>query len=230
MSTHAVKKIDDLEAVYGGAFKRARAELGVESFGMQIIDMPANYEGYPEHDHSEDGQEEVYLALRGAGEIEIEGERFPLDEDHIARVGPGVKRKVWPGETGVRILSSAARPATSMRHPRSPGSASPTRWQARSKTPSATAPVTLLVAGADGDRHPRVARIGRVLPRAKAQREDRATGIADQLLMAAAVAEAGSPAGLDAGHSQTLSARRLAPSSSRLVTSTCTPVPITSHR
>ncbi len=104
MSTHAVKKIDDLEAVYGGAFKRARAELGVESFGMQIIDMPANYEGYPEHDHSEDGQEEVYLALRGAGEIEIENERFPLDQDHITRVGPGVKRKVWPGETGVRVL------------------------------------------------------------------------------------------------------------------------------
>ena len=97
MSTHAVKKIDDMEAIYGGAFKRARAELGVESFGMQIIDMPPNYDGYPEHDHGEDGQEEVYLTLRGGGEIEIEGERFPLDEDHVARVGPGIKRKVWPG-------------------------------------------------------------------------------------------------------------------------------------
>jgi len=104
MSTHAVKKIDDMEGIYGGAFKRARAELGVESFGMQIIDMPPNYDGYPEHDHSEDGQEEVYLTLRGSGEIEIEGERFPLDEDHVARVGPGVKRKVWPGEGGIRIL------------------------------------------------------------------------------------------------------------------------------
>ena len=34
MSTHTVKKIDEMEAVYLGAFKRARAELGVESFGM----------------------------------------------------------------------------------------------------------------------------------------------------------------------------------------------------
>ena len=92
-----MKKIDEMEAVYGGAFKRARAELGVESFGMQIIDLPPNYENYPEHDHEQDGQEEVYVALRGGGEIEIEGERFPLDQDHIARVGPGVKRKVWPG-------------------------------------------------------------------------------------------------------------------------------------
>jgi mannose-6-phosphate isomerase-like protein (cupin superfamily) len=104
MAGHAVKKIDEMEAIYLGAFKRARAELGVESFGVQVIDMPPNYENYPEHDHSEDGQEEVYLALRGGGEIEIEGERFPLDPDHMARVASGVKRKVWPGGDGVRLL------------------------------------------------------------------------------------------------------------------------------
>jgi len=104
MAGHAVKKIDEMEAVYGGAFKRVRAELGVESFGIQIIDMPAGFDGYPEHDHSQDGQEEVYLALRGGGEIEIEGERSPLDTDHIARVGSGVKRKVWPGPEGIRLL------------------------------------------------------------------------------------------------------------------------------
>ena len=89
MSSYAVKNIDEMEAVYRGAFKRARAELGVESFGMQIIDMPANYENYPEHDHAHDNQEEVFLVMRGGGEIEIEGERFPLDGDHIARVGAG---------------------------------------------------------------------------------------------------------------------------------------------
>lgn len=104
MSTYAVKRIDEMEAIYGGAFKRARAELGVESFGMQIIDMPPNYDGYPVHDHEQDGQEEVYLTLSGSGEIEIEGERYPLDADHVARVGPGVTRKVWPGDAGIRIL------------------------------------------------------------------------------------------------------------------------------
>jgi mannose-6-phosphate isomerase-like protein (cupin superfamily) len=104
MAGHTVKKIDDMEAIYGGAFKRARAELGVESFGMQIIDMPPNFENYPEHDHEQDGQEEVYVTLSGSGELEIEGERFPLDADHVARVGPGISRKVWPGEAGIRIL------------------------------------------------------------------------------------------------------------------------------
>jgi mannose-6-phosphate isomerase-like protein (cupin superfamily) len=104
MSEYAVKRIDEMEAVFQGAFKRARAELGVESFGMQIIDMPPNYDNYPEHDHGEDGQEEVYIALRGGGELEIEGERFQLDDDHVARVGPGVKRKLWPGDDGIRVL------------------------------------------------------------------------------------------------------------------------------
>jgi len=105
MSTYSVKKIDDMEAVFRGAFKRARAELGVESFGMQVIDLPPNYENYPEHDHAEDGQEEVFIALRGGGEIEIAGERFPLDADHMARVASGTMRKVWPGADGLRLLA-----------------------------------------------------------------------------------------------------------------------------
>jgi len=117
MSSYAVKKIDEMEAIYLGAFKRARAELGVESFGMQIIDMPAGYDGYPEHDHAEDGQEEVYVTLRGAGEIEIEGERFPLDPDHVARVGPGVTRKVWPGEGGIRLLVLGGMPGEAYQPP-----------------------------------------------------------------------------------------------------------------
>jgi len=104
MSTYAVMKIDEMEGIFGGAFKRARASLGVESFGMQIIDMPPNYENYPEHDHAEDGQEEVYVTLRGSGDLEVDGERFPLDADHVARVGSGVTRKVWPGAEGIRIL------------------------------------------------------------------------------------------------------------------------------
>ncbi len=104
MPGHAVKKIDEMEAVYLGAFKRARAELGVESFGLQVIDMPPNFENYPEHTHAEDGQEEVYVTLSGSGELEIEGERFPLDPDHLARVGSGVTRKVWPGSEGIRLL------------------------------------------------------------------------------------------------------------------------------
>ena len=110
MADYSVKRIDDMEAVYAGAFKRARAELGVESFGMAVIDMPPNIDRYPEHDHGEDGQEEVYLALRGSGEIEIEGERVRLDPDTMVRVGPGVSRKIITTDEPLRLLAIGAVP------------------------------------------------------------------------------------------------------------------------
>ncbi len=104
MATHTVKRIDDMEAIYRGAFKKVRAELGVTAFGLQIIDLPPNNDQYPEHDHAEDGQEEVYGVLRGSGELEIEGTRHTLDPETLVRVGPGVKRKLYAGPEGVRVL------------------------------------------------------------------------------------------------------------------------------
>ena len=110
MADYTVKRIDEMEGAYGGAFKRARAELGVQSFGMAIIDMPPNFEHYPNHDHARDGQEEVFLTLRGGGEIDIEGERHPLDPDHVVRVAAGTWRKVLPGSDGIRLLVLGAKP------------------------------------------------------------------------------------------------------------------------
>jgi mannose-6-phosphate isomerase-like protein (cupin superfamily) len=105
MADFAIKRIDEMEAIARGAFKRARAELGVTSFGIQVIDLPPNIEAYPEHDHAQDGQEEVYAVLRGGGEIDIDGERFPIDADALVRVSAGTKRKVYPGDEGIRLLA-----------------------------------------------------------------------------------------------------------------------------
>ena len=104
MADFTVKRIDEMEAVYAGAFIRARASLGASAFGMQVIEMPAGTDRYPEHTHAEDGQEEVYIALRGEGEIEIEGQRHPLDQETFVRVGPGTERKVWADDGPLRLL------------------------------------------------------------------------------------------------------------------------------
>jgi len=104
MPDFTISKIDDMEAVVFGSFKRARAQLGVSSFGMQVIDMPPNATQYPEHDHNHDSQEEVFAVLRGAGEIEIDGQRHPIDSETMVRVGPEARRKVWPGGDGMRLL------------------------------------------------------------------------------------------------------------------------------
>jgi mannose-6-phosphate isomerase-like protein (cupin superfamily) len=105
MSDYAIKRIDEMEAVFRGAFKRARAELGVEAFGMQVLDLPPNLDQFPEHDHAESGQEEVYVVLRGRGEVEIDGERHAIDPDTIVRVGAQAKRKLITGEEPMRVLA-----------------------------------------------------------------------------------------------------------------------------
>jgi quercetin dioxygenase-like cupin family protein len=105
MNTFTLKQIDDLAAIHNGAVKLAADELGVESFGMQVLDFPAGFAGYPEHDHAEDGQEEVYVVLEGSAEFEVAGERAAAKAGSMLRVGPDAKRTLVPGADGVRILA-----------------------------------------------------------------------------------------------------------------------------
>jgi mannose-6-phosphate isomerase-like protein (cupin superfamily) len=104
MSDYTAKRIKEMEAGFGGGFVKARAELGVSSFGMQVIRLPPDFGDYPEHDHAQDGQEEVYLALGGSGWIDIDGERVELEEDVLVRVAPEVTRKVRSGPEGLKML------------------------------------------------------------------------------------------------------------------------------
>ncbi len=110
MADYTAKRIDDMEAAYGGGFVKARAELGVTAFGMQVIQLPPNYTDYPEHDHAESGQEEVFLAIGGSGWMDIEGERVDLDGATFVRVGPAAKRKIYSGPDGLRVLAIGGAP------------------------------------------------------------------------------------------------------------------------
>ena len=102
---YTVKQIDELDAAFGGAFKRVRAELGVESFGVQVVDLPPNSgDLYPEHDHLHDGQEEVYVVLRGAGEMQLAEETLRFDQETVIRVGPSTRRRIRSGPDGIRAL------------------------------------------------------------------------------------------------------------------------------
>jgi mannose-6-phosphate isomerase-like protein (cupin superfamily) len=104
MTDFSAKRLNEMEAGFGGGFVKVRAELGVTAFGMQVIQMPAGYEGYPEHDHAESGQEEVFVTLSGSGWIDVAGERVEMDPETFVRVGADVKRKVYAGPDGLRML------------------------------------------------------------------------------------------------------------------------------
>jgi len=113
MADYTAKRIDDMVGTFNGAFKLARAELGVTSFGMQILELPPNLtEGYPHHDHAESGQEEVFLALRGSGTMTIDGEDVELTPDVMVRVGPGAKRSLVTGPEGLRMLALGGVPGS----------------------------------------------------------------------------------------------------------------------
>ena len=96
MSNYTAKHINDMEAAFGGGFVKARAELGVTSFGMQVIRMPADYGDYPEL---------LLHALEPrVAHVEPLVGRVDLAPDMFVRVAGGVKRKVHAGPEGLQML------------------------------------------------------------------------------------------------------------------------------
>jgi uncharacterized cupin superfamily protein len=124
--SHArIEEIDAIEGFFERlSMRRVAAGLGVESFGISIEEFGPGADEYPEHDHSPTGiggqmfaerpeqleQEEVYLALRGSGTLEADGESYQLDTDHIVRVGPAVTRRITAGPDGLRLLAIGGTP------------------------------------------------------------------------------------------------------------------------
>ncbi len=103
------KLIHEMDGIYGDIARRARAELGVSSFGMQIMSLPPSWPGYPDHDHgpaaTDPGQEEVYLPLEGDGTLLAEGHEYALRPGVAVRVGPEQRRRIVPGERGLRFVA-----------------------------------------------------------------------------------------------------------------------------
>lgn len=105
------KQIDEMQSIWQGGYVKARSELGVVAFGLGVLQLAANLDrsGSP-HMHALDGQEEVYIALRGSGTITIGGEQIPLDTDTAVRVGPRTSRSVSSGPDGLRALVAGGTP------------------------------------------------------------------------------------------------------------------------
>ena len=117
MNEVSIKKIAEMPiyegeyAIPGIQFRYAAKSLGVTAWGMNVLELAPNVEGCPEHDHKADGQEEVYVVLRGGGAILIDGSaRMPLEEGTLVRVGPTTKRKLLPDARGMTVLAIGGTP------------------------------------------------------------------------------------------------------------------------
>src|SRR2546422_11233220 len=89
MPDATIKRLDEMESFYDGLVTRARAELGVTSWGIQVFDLPPHFDQYPNHHHGEGtgdpGQEEVYIPLAGSATLVLDGEQHRLEAGAWAR-------------------------------------------------------------------------------------------------------------------------------------------------
>jgi mannose-6-phosphate isomerase-like protein (cupin superfamily) len=72
-------------------FQLLRRELGITSFGMNLILLQPRQQG---RIHRHERQEEVYVVLDGALTLAVEGEERDLARGEIARVAPEVRRRL----------------------------------------------------------------------------------------------------------------------------------------
>jgi mannose-6-phosphate isomerase-like protein (cupin superfamily) len=98
-----VTAIRELPTLWDGFAKLVGAGLDVRAFGVNIMDLPPDY-ATEAHDEAETGQQELYVALRGAGAVVVDGEPQQLDADHLVVVEPGTDRVLASGPEGVRVL------------------------------------------------------------------------------------------------------------------------------
>jgi len=80
-----------LDRESGERFQTLRRELGVGSFGINLIVLATGQRG---RIHSHERQEEVYLVLEGELTLMVEGEPTLLGADSAVRVAPGVRRQL----------------------------------------------------------------------------------------------------------------------------------------
>ncbi len=110
MADVTVKRLEEFDTIFGGGFRRVRAGLGVSSFGVAVMDLPPGFDRYPEHDHTGDGQEEVYTVLAGRATLTVGGTDHELEPGVFARVGPEETRKITTEDEGARVLAIGGSP------------------------------------------------------------------------------------------------------------------------
>jgi quercetin dioxygenase-like cupin family protein len=87
--THAFSSLDELGDGHG--FRKIRAALGVEAFGVNAIVFPPNYEG-PEHFH--DTQDELYFVHQGRIRVDADGESRELGPGGLFHASATTRRRI----------------------------------------------------------------------------------------------------------------------------------------
>jgi mannose-6-phosphate isomerase-like protein (cupin superfamily) len=91
-----------------GNWKLVRRSLAVQSFGVNLVDIPPG-EQLPAHDETQRDQEEVFYVLSGSPTLVIDGTEHPARSGTFARIDPEHPRTVRnDGETDASVLIVSA--------------------------------------------------------------------------------------------------------------------------
>ena len=99
MGSYHVIDVSQVEA-RNGIFRALTDQLGVAGFRINQLELAAGAEGL-EHDHSANGQEEVYAVVAGDGVLRTGGEEIPLRAGHFVHLPPDVLRQMVAGDQGL---------------------------------------------------------------------------------------------------------------------------------
>jgi quercetin dioxygenase-like cupin family protein len=76
-----------------GTWSLVRRSLGLQSFGMNLVEI-APGERIPEHDETGRDQEEVFVILEGSPSMLVDGETHPAPVGTFVRLDPEPRRTV----------------------------------------------------------------------------------------------------------------------------------------
>jgi quercetin dioxygenase-like cupin family protein len=105
---YSVVDVADLEGEGpGGAVKKTRRALGARAFGFNYFTLPPGVRGR-EHDHAEQGQEEVVFVVKGSGTLIVDGEEVELKPGRFVRLDPEAVRVPTAGDKGLEFVTFGA--------------------------------------------------------------------------------------------------------------------------
>jgi quercetin dioxygenase-like cupin family protein len=106
---YKVVDVTEIESAHGDVVRGLREPLGVSAFGVNQLELPAHGQGL-EHDHSSDGQEEVYVIIRGSGTLRADGEETELQPGHYVFCSSEQKRQLIAGPDGLAWVGIGGQP------------------------------------------------------------------------------------------------------------------------
>lgn len=107
MADVTIRRDEELERDFG-KWVLVRKSLGVQSFGLNMVELPPG-ESIPEHDETDRDQEEVFYVVSGSPTLVVDGTDHVAPAGTWARCAPHVRRTVrndGSGPATVLIVSA----------------------------------------------------------------------------------------------------------------------------